>query len=178
MENAMTEKKLFAVYVGGEMQGANIEVHDMRLVLAEDLEGTYPLLRVEWWGIPKSLHIDCWAAVDKADGYRVSLRTEPSDSPLKLYFVNLGGYDPAEFAEMHRNVFVVAETESKAKVKALKTVRHWRAFHRDDMYEVEQSFCISKLAEAESLHIHLEAIEDKGQPDFICQYKPIGKKAA
>ena len=61
--------KLFAIYIGGEMQGANIEVHDMRFVAAESMSDTYAELRRQWWGIKKSLHVDCWAAIESADGY-------------------------------------------------------------------------------------------------------------
>lgn len=66
--------KLFAIYIGGEMAGANIEVHDARFVLAASMEETYAELRRQWWGIPRSLHIDCWAEISHADGYDISLR--------------------------------------------------------------------------------------------------------
>jgi hypothetical protein len=40
--------KLFAIYVGGEAVGANIEVHDMRFVAATSLEDTYEELKRQW----------------------------------------------------------------------------------------------------------------------------------
>ena len=168
--------KLFAIYVGGASVNSNIELHDMRFVIADHIEDTYAELHVQWWGLPDSLHIDCWSAVTQADGYSVTLRAEPSDSSKKLYFINLGGYDPADFSESHKNMFVVAETESKAKVKAIKTVLHWKAFHRDYIYEVEKAFCLSEMAAEKALHIHLEPIESQEPAPFICKYIPINKK--
>lgn len=32
--------KLFAIYIGGEHPGANIEVHDMRFLVAPTIEAT------------------------------------------------------------------------------------------------------------------------------------------
>jgi hypothetical protein len=37
--------KLFAIYVGGELEGANIELHDMRFVVAPSIGETYDELR-------------------------------------------------------------------------------------------------------------------------------------
>ena len=69
--------KLFAIYIGGEHPGANIEVHDMRFVVAPAIEATYPTLLAQWWGREGSLHVDCWSDISQADGYEVSLHPEP-----------------------------------------------------------------------------------------------------
>ncbi len=167
--------KLFAVYIGGEAAGANIEVHDMRFVIGESLEDTYDELRNQWWGIPKSLHLDCWSELTRADGYRITLKREPNIGEDKLYYVNLGGYDPEHFTEMHKNMFVVAPTQSKAKVRALKTVRHWTSFHQDEIFEAEQSFCINSILPEQSWYIHLEKIDDESPASFVCAYMRIGK---
>lgn len=171
------EMKLFAIYIGGEARNSNIELHDMRFAIAQNIEDTYESLREEWWGVPHSLHIDCWSAITRADGYSVTLKPEPSQGENKLYFLNLGGYDAADFSEVHKNMFVVAASEQKAKVKALKTVSHWVAFHKDELFEVENSFCLNKAVEDKRLYIHLEKIPDESPAPFICKYKPIGKKA-
>ena len=147
-----------------------------RFIAAKSLEATYPLLKAQWWGTPASLHLDCWAEITRADGYRIHLKPEPSESPLKLYFVNLGGYTEKDFAEVHKNVFVVAESPSKAKVRALKTVRHWESSHQDDFYEAESCFALNDLLAAENrLYIHLEKIGDDSQPPFTCRYIKLGR---
>lgn len=167
--------KLFAIYIGGEFPGANIEIHDVRFVVASSIEDTHDALRQQWWGISRSLHIDCWAEIGHADGYDISLRDEPFVGPERLFFVNLGGYEPGEFAERHRNVFVVAENEAKAKSRALKLVRGWIEPHRDDLYEAEKAFCLDEMAEKQRLHIHLEPATTIRELAFTCQYIPIRK---
>lgn len=168
--------KLFAIYIGGEYPGANIEIHDVRFVVASSIEQTHDELRRQWWGVPASLHIDCWAEIVHADGYDVSLRVEPFEGPERLYFVNLGGYEPGEFAERHRNLFVVAGNETKAKSRALKSVRHWLEPHRDDLYEAEKAFCLDETVGEQRLYIHLTPASLVSDPVFTCEYVPIRKR--
>lgn len=165
--------KLYAVYVGGEHPAANIEVHDMRFVVAPSLEAAYGPLKQQWWGRPGSLHIDCWSEVVQADGYLVTLRPEPSAGQARLYYVNLGGYDPADFSERHRNIFVVADSLAAAKRRAIKRAQGWTDAHRDDMYEAEQAFDLNATVEAQRLHIHLTPIADGRDAPFACEYLPI-----
>ena len=167
--------KLFAIYIGGEMQGANIEVHDVRFVVAETIENTYRELLRQWWGAPGTLHVDCWAEIEHADGFDVSLSPEPYHGEERLYFVNLGGYNPDEFAESHRNVFVVAPSEAKAKARAIKHARHWVEPHRDDMYEAEHVFGLETVAGKERLYIHLTRAVSERPVAFTCKYIPIRK---
>jgi hypothetical protein len=167
--------KLFAIYIGGEMAGANIEVHDVRFVAAASIEATYGALRRQWWGTPGSLHIDCWAQIGHADGFDVELRAEPFAGPERLYFVHLGGYAPGEFAEQHRSVFVVAPDQVRAKRRAIRHARDWDEPHRDDIYEAEQAFDLSLAAADERWHIHLRPNPAGEEPRFTCQYLPIPK---
>jgi hypothetical protein len=168
--------KLFAIVVGGEVKGANIEVHDMRLVVAPTITDTYDTLRRQWWGIPKSLHIDCWAEIADADGYDVSLRTEPFTGPERLYFVNLGGYAPGEFSEMHKNVFVVATSPLKAKARAMKTVTNWQELHRDDIHEAQLAMSLVEGAGEQKLFVHLTPTALAMPFCFTSHYTPIGSK--
>lgn len=168
--------KLFAAYVGGEAAGANIELHDMRFVLGTRIEDTYDQLRAQWWGIPKSLHLDAWVALTHADGYSIELRDTPQNSPLRLYYVNVGGYEAGRFTELHENLFVVAESEQKAKLRALKQVRHWESFHKDEMYEAEQCFDLASAASENGLYIHLTPGAPEGLPPITTQYVKIGRR--
>lgn len=165
--------KLFAIYIGGEVEGANIELHDMRFVVAPSITETYDDLRRQWWGIPKSLHIDCWAEIDQVDGYDVLLRPEPFGGPERLYYVNLGGYAEGEFLEKHKNVFVVADSVPKAKSRALKSAAEWREPHRDDMYEAEQAIALGESGAAHGLHVHLVLSAARRDLVFTCDYTPI-----
>lgn len=164
--------KLFAIYIGGEHPGANIEVHDVRFVVAPTIQDTYNQLRADWWGTPGTLHVDCWAEIDQADGHAISLSAEPASGPDKLWFVNLGGYDGRNFAEQHKNMFVVARSVSEAKARALATIADWSDAHRDDLYEAEQAFALDALADGR-LHVHLTPLVKAGQPHFTCRYTPL-----
>lgn len=165
--------KLFAIYIGGEHPAANIEVHDIRFVVAESIEATREALLAQWWGKPGSLHIDCWSEISRADGFDVSLRPEPFEGPERLYYVNLGGYDGVTFSEQHRNVFVVADDLRAAKARAIGLAAGWRDAHRDDMYEAEQAFALDAAAASERLYIHLTPTPLIGHPDFTCKYTPL-----
>jgi hypothetical protein len=165
--------KLFAIYIGGELKGANIELHDMRFVVAPSIADTYEELRRQWWGIPDSLHIDCWAEIGEVDRYDVTLRSDPFTGPEKLYYVNLGGYDSAEFIERHKNIFVVATTIPEAKARAIETVKNWHAPHRDEMYEAEQAFSLNDSGHAQRLYVHLTRTAKTKDLTFTCDYTPI-----
>lgn len=162
------------IYVGGKTEKSNIEVHDLRFSVGEKIEDCYEDLRRDWWGIPESLHIDCWGILNHADGFNISLGNQNINQPEKLYFLNLGGYDPKEFTELHKNVLIVAETESKAKVKALKQILDWQAHHKDHQIDIEQTICLTDLMIKERLYIHLE--KSSSAPEefhFVSKYMPL-----
>ncbi len=165
--------KLFAVYIGGDIAGANLELHDLRFVVADTIEETYDQLRREWWGTPASLHLDCWAELTQADGYRIELFDEPTTHKEKLFFIHLGGYD-GTFGEAHQNLFLVAENAQQAKSRAVKAITGWQDPHRDALFEIEKTLNLSELTAAQTHHIHLTSIDDPSQPGFTCNYRKIG----
>ncbi len=166
--------KLFVVYVGGEVEQSHVELHDVRFCVGETIEDCYNDLRAQWWGTPESLHLDCWGVLEYADGYNVSLSKDtPSDESEKLYFVNLGGYTSKEFTELHSNIFVVAPSDSKAKVRALKTIQDWESPHRDYQYEVEKAVCLNDAVESYGYHVVLEKTDTEKEFQFTCRNTPI-----
>jgi len=168
--------KLFIVYVGGEIEQSHVELHDVRFCVGKTIEDCYDDLRAQWWGTPESLHLDCWGVLEYADGYNVSLsKNRPSDESDKLYFVNLGGYTSKEFTELHSNIFVIAPNDSKAKVRALKTIQHWDSPHRDYQYEVEKAVCLNDAVESYGYHVVLEKTDTEQEFQFTCKYTPIAK---
>jgi hypothetical protein len=79
--------KLFMFYVGGDCGNSNVELHDVRFSIGRAPEDCFEDLRRQWWGEPRSLHLDCWGAVEQADGYDVELSTEaPAETQNKLFF--------------------------------------------------------------------------------------------
>ncbi len=165
--------KLFMFYVGGDCGNSNIELHDIRFSTGEKAEDCYDDLRKQWWGNPKSLHLDCWGAVEQADGYDLTLSKEPSDNPLKLFFLNMGGYDGKAFEELHKNILLVDETPHKAIVRALKGMRDWQLPHRDAILEVEKIICVNDLFETSGYYIHLTKTEEIKPFEFTCKYVRI-----
>ena len=170
--------KLFMAQVGGSVPNANTELHDIRFAIGARIEDCYDDLRSQWWGNPKTLHLDCWGVVDYADGYDVAVATEPPvHDALRLFFVNLGGYDPAEFGELHRNVLIVEKDATAAKAKALRSVAAWRQPHRDKLFEVETTIDIGASAVRAGCALRLTETEIERPFQFTCKYVPIGRMA-
>lgn len=166
--------KLFVIYIGGAHEKSFIELHDMRFIIANKIEDTYDSLIDSWWGIKNKLHIDAWGALEYVDGYNIHIKDEPQeDIGNQLYFINLGGYNSAEFTELHKNVFVVAPNESKAKLKALKQILDWESYHRDYQFEVDDVLDVSKIISHDKKYIHLEPTDNERKFEFICKYTPL-----
>jgi hypothetical protein len=145
--------------------------------MAETLEDTYETLKSSWWGIPESLHLDAWGILRWADGYEVHVKNTPPINKLcKLYFINLGGYDKQQFTELHKNIFIVAENDSNAKMKAVKKILNWESPHKDYQFEIEKIISIDELMEKQSLFLHLIPNPQEIPFEFTCKYLPIGKK--
>ena len=168
--------KLFVIYIGGTHEKSPIELHDMRFVVANSIEETYETLRKSWWGIPSSLHLDAWGILNYADGHNILIsENPPSSEDSKLYFVNLGGYDPHQFTELHKNIFVVATDEYQAKQKAVRQVSELESPHRDYLHEVDTVLNLHTLLTRQNNYLHLIETEDKKPFEFTCCYTPIGK---
>ncbi len=147
------ENKLIAFYLGGRVAKCNIEVHDVVFLVGKTSEELIPQLKEQWYGIPKSLHVDSWFALENADGYDILLSSTPSTEPLKLYFVNLGYYKEGSFGEEHHIQFIVAESINEAKLKAKgKAESNAVELHTDDIFEIDDCIEIEKVGE---FHVHL-----------------------
>ena len=166
--------KLFMFYIGGDSGNSNVELHDVRFSIGNSPEDCYEDLRQQWWGTPESLHLDCWGAVEQADGYDVTLTTAPpGDTTSKLFFVNLGGYSPLEFAELHKNVLIVAPDAGSAKQKAIAQISDWSLPHKDRLFEVEKAINLTALMRDYGRFISLTPATTPKPFVFQCDYLPI-----
>ncbi|HEX4119430.1 MAG TPA: DUF1543 domain-containing protein [Verrucomicrobiae bacterium] len=148
------QNKLFAVYLGGRAPRCNTELHDVVLVVGESIETSYERIMDKWFGDPLRMHIDSWVELQIVDGYRISLRPNPAAIGRKLYFINLGAYQPGQFTELHANAFVVAASEPDVKKRAkADLLRGTQSVHTDDLYEVDD--CL-EITEVDGLRVHLE----------------------
>jgi hypothetical protein len=167
--------KLFMFYVGGNCGNSNVELHDVRFAIGHTPEDCFEDLRRQWWGEPKSLHLDCWGAVEQADGYDIELsKRPPADEQQKLFFVNLGGYDPSEFTELHKNVLIISPDEAAAKAKAKTQINHWQKPHRDRLFEIEKTLDIGAQMQRHGYYLSLRPATQEKPFQFKCDYRPIG----
>ena len=144
------EKFLFLVVVGGRSPKANIELHDVRWVIGSKIEDTFDQLRNDWFGSYNGLHIDSYKKIDSIDGYKINLRNKENNKPKnkiykkdkipnkKLWFVNIGGYDPTSMQEKHEFGLIVASCPSEAKNKAKsKWLIDSQKKHTDNIYTIK-----------------------------------------
>lgn len=152
--------KLYAIFVGGDHPRANIEVHDMRAVVAESLEAAIPSLRAAWWGKPSSLHIDGYAELTEIDGWQVDLvpgKAPPAaEGTRRLWFVNLGGYAPGFFGEQHNYLFLVGETKAEVWSRARALSPEWTGRHKDNFVSIDALIDLSTLLDTEGWHLRLD----------------------
>jgi hypothetical protein len=152
------KKKLLAVYLGGRADRCNTELHDVVFVVGESIEATYDQLMNKWFGDPLRLHVDSWMELNLVDGHRISLAASSGENGKKLYFVNLGAYQPGQFTELHANAFLVASSAAEVKQRAKSHLLQGAlSVHTDDVYDVDD--CL-EIAEVNGLHVHLESTSD------------------
>lgn len=170
-------KKLFLTYVGGSAPGANIELHDVRFVVGESMEQTYPAVRAGWFGTQKGLHLDSYLHLHHVDGYRIELKeAPPENSGKKLFFVNFGGYLEGKLAEFHDFTVVVADSarsaKQLAKAQVLKSgLAGAEQVHKDDLIEVDNCLCLD-LIDNYYIHLHYDGQQQPFVPDWK-GYQPL-----
>ena len=139
------EVYLYLVVIGGRLPKANIELHDVRWVLGSKIEDTFGDLRKGWFGSIDGLHIDSYKKIYSVDGYKIKLKKsqnkkskinliKKTKDTKKLWFINLGGYDPKSMQEKHEFGLVVASNASDAKKLAKsKWLNGFKKKHNDDI---------------------------------------------
>ena len=169
---ASGEATLFLVVLGGRTARSHIELHDVRFVVGRCIDDTLPELRRQWFGTRRGLHLDSWMAVRGVDGYRVELRPEPFTGEERLWFVNMGGYDPAQLAEQHGFALVVARSAQGAKAKARqRLLPGLQQRHKDDLHGVDDCLEV-QLGLAMAVHLIPDGCDQPQVPDWY-GYRPI-----
>lgn len=132
------------VLVGCRPKGRHTEQHDVFFGIGEHLEDIKPQLLAFWPNAGK-IHIDAWRTVTAVNGYQIDVvpRNKKKAKTNQLFFLNLGGYKPAEMEEYHYKILEVATEKSKAIAAAKKTTffKHTgfkgAESHIDDQYGVD-----------------------------------------
>ncbi|MEG0859919.1 MAG: DUF1543 domain-containing protein [Pseudomonas sp.] len=145
---------LYVVMLGGRHPRANVEVHDVVFAQADSLEQSYPQLRTAWFGSSKGLHIDSWLEAHGVDGYRIEFsQAAPRPRAMRLFFLNLGGYERQVFGEAHRYLLVAATDKAAAKrLGKQRMVADWLKPHTDAVLDVDDCLPIDLVG---GRYVHL-----------------------
>jgi hypothetical protein len=148
---------LFLVFLCGRTARSLIELHDVRFVAGVTIEDTIPQLRRQWFGLRRGLHIDSYVAVRRLEAWRVELRPQPAAAAERLWFVNMGAYDPGRLAELHDFGLFVAPTAQAARSQARRRLLAGALQqHRDDLRAVDDCLAVDQV---DGLHVHLLPLE-------------------
>lgn len=144
---------LYMVQLGGRPKGRLIEQHDIFFGVAGQLPELITDINNHWPEVKNKWHIDSYRAITKVDNYTIKLietnEQVENNSDLKLFFINLGGYQQGSFEEFHYKLLVVAASQADA-IKQAKQSEFYKTFtfkddespfdaasHIDDKFEVD-----------------------------------------
>lgn len=144
---------LYMVQLGGRPKGRLIEQHDIFFGVAGRVNELIDDINNHWPEVKNKWHIDSYRAVTKVDGYTIRLveanQQVADSSDLKLFFINLGGYQQGSFEEFHYKLLIVAASQAGA-IKQAKQSAFYKEFtfkdkdspfnaasHIDDKFEVD-----------------------------------------
>ena len=185
---------LFLVVLGGRATKANVELHDVRWVVGSKIEDTYDVLRKDWFGSIEGLHIDSYKKIKSIDGYKINLKNSEKNkiknnksvnqinTKNKLWFVNIGGYNPSSMQEKHEFGLVVASSKLEAKkIAKSKWLIGCKKKHKDDIASLKMLIScddcklIKKIGNWEiELLLEDNFVEETNYPDWY-GYQRIDK---
>jgi hypothetical protein len=156
-------KKIFMIGLGGTVDSANIEVHDMQFVSSETLEGTFNILKERWYG--DILHIDSYTELKYINGYQIDLDKQTDQT---LYMVVYGGYQENQIDEVHRYDFILEDNLVEAKKVAKKNMINYQYIDHIDgivdvFHNIGETFGFNKgdylLKDNITTHTYIELIK-------------------
>ena len=144
---------LFMVQLGGRPKGRLIEQHDIFFGVANQVSELVDDINHHWPEVKNKWHFDSYRAITKVGNHTVKLiesdNQAANDNGLKLFFINLGGYQRGSFEEFHHKLLIVAATQAEA-IKQAKQSEFYQQFtykdkdtpfnaasHIDDKFEVD-----------------------------------------
>jgi hypothetical protein len=170
--------KLFYIILGATPKGRNTEQHDIFFGIAENLKDLIPAMKKFWPEAKGKIHIDGYQEVKFVDGFELKIVEKTSESLEKtLFFINLGGYDPAKFEELHQKYMMVGKSMAEIirrvkKTDFYKTMGFQNAeSHIDDKYgvDIDDIFKISDILPQEmkeKYSIVLEKTDVENQENY------------
>lgn len=145
---------LFMVQLGATPKGRLIEQHDMFFGVADKVGDLIDAINAHWPAVKNKWHIDSYRSVTtvinpdgsayhiewqddntaEKDNINSSIKSNQSTdnaSDLKLFFINLGGYQEGSIEEFHYKMLVVAPTQATA-MKAAATTEFYKHYSYND----------------------------------------------
>ncbi len=160
---------LYIIVIGGRLKKTNIEFHDIKWAVGENIQDTFKRLKIECYEHLISIHIDSYTRLKYLDGYEIEIKNYGSeDNKLEysdkfIWFVNLGGYKESCLMEQHAFTFIVCKTRSlaieTAKSKILKEVDKK---HKDNIHKIDQIKYIFKAqGRSRTIKLQIKLRKDK-----------------
>ncbi len=143
----MEQPKLYMILLGCRVKGRLTEQHDIFFGIADSIKSLIPTINKFWPEAKGRLHIDAWREVTHLDGYKIEVQTKETsftnENGLKLFFLNLGGYEQNEFEEYHYKMLCI-DTDMQAAAKKAKETAFYKhtgfkgaPAHIDDKYGID-----------------------------------------
>ncbi len=136
--------KLFYTILGATPKGRNTEQHDVFFGIAETLKDLIPDMKRFWPEAKGKIHIDGYQELQFVDGFELKIVEKNSElSENHLFFINLGGYEPGKFEELHQQYMMVGKSMAEI-IRRVKKTEFYKTMgfknaesHIDDKYGVD-----------------------------------------
>lgn len=141
----MSDLKLFMVLVGCKPKGRYTEQHDVFFGIGRSLKDLIPHITSFWPETKGLFHIDAWREITQVNGFSIEVveSQQAVENQHHLFFLNLGGYRPDIFEELHYKMLVVAPDSAKAIAVSKQTLFYQAEgfkgaeSHIDDKYKLD-----------------------------------------
>ena len=124
------------VQLGGRPKGRLIEQHDIFFGIANQVSELVDDINHHWPEVKNKWHVDSYRAITQVDDYAIKLVESnhqlESYNDLKLFFINLGGYQQGSFEELHYKMLIVASSQAEA-IKQAKQSEFYKQFTFKDI---------------------------------------------
>lgn len=181
---------LYMVQLGGRPKGRLIEQHDIFFGVANQVKELIADIDSHWPEVKSKWHIDSYRAITKVDNHAIRLvesnEQVESNHDLKLFFINLGGYQQGSFEEFHYKLLVVAASQADA-IKQAKQSDFYKQFtfkdktspfnaasHIDDKFEVDIDDIYNVGDLLSNVQLLIEPISDTDDLDVMEDKEYVG----
>ena len=173
--------KLFYIILGATPIGRNTEQHDVFFGIAETLKDLIPAMKKFWPEAKGKIHIDGYQELKFVDGFEVKIVEKNSAiDEQQLFFINLGGYEPGKFEELHQKYMMVGKSMAEI-IRRVKKTDFYKTMgfknaesHIDDKYgvDIDDIFKVSdilprEMKEKYSLVLQKSDVENQDNYTFI-----------